>query len=318
MWGLSLLTEGAPEMALDTLFAQENTLLISAVSFWTCLGLVVIAPWVPRLCGRPQHLLAVQASHSRSTPRVGGIAIFGAFGASVLCAPPEISWPYLMFFLASSILFCVGLIEDLGFGVSPLRRLAAVCLASLTVIWLLGVWMPRLDIPGVDALMPISIVGIPVTLLVTAAVANGFNLIDGVNGLAAMTAGIAAVALSLIAGQADYTVMVALAAMLAAGILGFLLLNYPFGLIFLGDAGAYTLGFVLSWFGIAILLHAPEASPWAILLTVFWPLADTLLAIYRRSRRNVATMAPDRLHTRPHWGHGHSDFCRCHVICWTP
>ena len=156
-------------MALDTLFAQENTLLISAVSFWTCLGLVVIAPWVPRLCGRPQHLLAVQASHSRSTPRVGGIAIFGAFGASVLCAPPEISWPYLMFFLASSILFCVGLIEDLGFGVSPLRRLAAVCLASLTVIWLLGVWMPRLDIPGVDALMPISIVGIPVTLLVTAA-----------------------------------------------------------------------------------------------------------------------------------------------------
>jgi UDP-N-acetylmuramyl pentapeptide phosphotransferase/UDP-N-acetylglucosamine-1-phosphate transferase len=201
-----------------------------------------------------------------------------------------------MFFLASSILFCVGLIEDLGFGVSPLRRLAAVCLASLTAIWLLGVWMPRLDIPGVDALMPISIVGIPVTLLVTAAVANGFNLIDGVNGLAAMTAGIAAVALSLIAGQADYTVMVALAAMLAAGILGFLLLNYPFGLIFLGDAGAYTLGFVLSWFGIAILLNAPEASPWAILLTVFWPLADALLAIYRRSRRNVATMAADRLH----------------------
>ena len=283
-------------MALDTLFAQENTLLISAVSFWTCLGLVVIAPWVPRLCGRPQHLLAVQASHSRSTPRVGGIAIFGAFGASVLCAPPEISWRYLMFFLASSILFCVGLIEDLGFGVSPLRRLAAVCLASLTVIWLLGVWMPRLDIPGVDALMPISIVGIPVTLLVTAAVANGFNLIDGVNGLAAMTAGIAAVALCLIAGQADYTVMVAMTGMLAAGILGFLLLNYPFGLIFLGDAGAYTLGFVLSWFGIAILLNAPEASPWAILLTVFWPLADALLAIYRRSRRNVATMAADRLH----------------------
>lgn len=283
-------------MALDTLFAQENTLLISAVSFWFSLMLVVIAPWVPRLSGRPQQLVAVQASHSRPTPRVGGIAIFGAFGASVLCAPPEIQWSYLMFFLASSILFAAGLIEDLGFDVPPRRRLAATFLASMTAIWLLGVWMPRLDIPGLDALMPLSIVGIPVTLLMTAAVANGFNLIDGVNGLAAMTAGIAAVALCLIAGQADYTVMMALAGMLAAGILGFLLLNYPFGLIFLGDAGAYTLGFVLSWFGIAILLNAPEASPWAILLAVFWPLADALLAIYRRSRRNVATMAPDRLH----------------------
>ena len=283
-------------MALDLLTTDGRTLLISAVSFWLCLGLVVIAPWVPRLCGRPGHLSAVQASHSRPTPRVGGIAIFGAFGVSVLCAPAEVSWPYLMFFLASTILFVAGLIEDLGFGVAPRRRLAAVCLASLTVIWLLGVWLPRLDIPGLDALMPVWIVGIPVTLLMTAAVANGFNLIDGVNGLAAMTAGAAAVALGLIAGQADYLVMVALAGMLAAGILGFLLLNYPFGLIFLGDAGAYTLGFVLSWFGIAILLNVPEASPWAILLTVFWPLADTLLAILRRSRRNVAAMAADRLH----------------------
>ena len=283
-------------MALDPLFAHENTLLISAVAFWISLMLVVVAPWVPRLSGRPQQLVAVQASHSRPTPRVGGIAIFAAFGASVLCAPAEASWSCVMFFLASSILFAAGLIEDLGFDVPPRRRLAATCLASLTAIWLLGMWMPRLDIPGLDALMPLSIVGIPVTLLMTAAVANGFNLIDGVNGLAAMTAGIAAVALCLIAGQADYTVMVAMTGMLAAGILGFLLLNYPFGLIFLGDAGAYTLGFVLSWFGICILLKAPEVSPWAILLTVFWPLADTLLAIYRRSRRNVATMAPDRLH----------------------
>jgi UDP-N-acetylmuramyl pentapeptide phosphotransferase/UDP-N-acetylglucosamine-1-phosphate transferase len=90
--------------------------------------------------------------------------------------------------------------------------------------------------------------------------------------------------------------MMHLAMMVAASVLGFLLLNYPRGLIFLGDAGAYTLGFVLSWFGISILLNVPEASPWALLLTMFWPVADTLLAIYRRSRRGRDTMAPDRLH----------------------
>ena len=52
----------------------------------------------------------------------------------------------------------------------------------------------------------------------------------------------------------------------------------------------------MSWFGIAVLLNAPDVSPWAILLTLYWPVADTLLAIYRRSRRNADVSAPDRLH----------------------
>lgn len=90
--------------------------------------------------------------------------------------------------------------------------------------------------------------------------------------------------------------MVDISLLLAAAILGFLVLNYPFGLIFLGDAGAYTIGFILSWFGISILLQATNASPWAILLTVFWPLADTLLAIYRRLNTSTNAFAPDRLH----------------------
>jgi UDP-N-acetylmuramyl pentapeptide phosphotransferase/UDP-N-acetylglucosamine-1-phosphate transferase len=111
-----------------------------------------------------------------------------------------------------------------------------------------------------------------------------------------MTAIVAAVALSQIAASADYTIMVNLAMMMAAVIFGFFLLNYPLGLIFLGDAGAYTIGFVLSWFGISVLLNSPDVSPWAILLTVYWPIADTLLAIFRRSRSKSFVSAPDRLH----------------------
>lgn len=166
----------------------------------------------------------------------------------------------------------------------------------MTVVFLLGVWLPRTDIPWLDLLMPHWALGVPITLLVTVGMSNGFNLIDGVHGLAALTAFAAAIALGLISSQGGYVLMVELTAMLAAGIFGFFLVNYPLGLIFLGDAGAYTLGFVLSWFGIAVLLRVPEASPWAILLTMFWPVADTLLAIHRRSRRNASTTAPDRLH----------------------
>jgi UDP-GlcNAc:undecaprenyl-phosphate GlcNAc-1-phosphate transferase len=282
-----------PQTLVHFEWEEVSLFLVSAL---LCCVIVLVGPRFSWLYGRAQHLQAVQATHSRPTPRAGGIAIFGALALSVAFAPSEISQPYLMFVLATAIVFFVGLAEDLGFAVPPLKRLFAVCLASLTAIFVLGVWMPRADVPGLDALMSYWIVGVPITLLVTAGVANGFNLIDGVNGLASFTAMVAAVALGLIAEQADYAVMVHLSMMLTAAILGFLMLNYPYGLIFLGDAGAYTLGFVLSWFGISILLFAPDASPWAILLTVFWPVADTLLAIYRRTRRKVATMTPDRLH----------------------
>jgi UDP-N-acetylmuramyl pentapeptide phosphotransferase/UDP-N-acetylglucosamine-1-phosphate transferase len=269
---------------------------LTALSSTICALLIVLLLAAPRIGRHNVHLKAVQAAHNRPTPRIGGVAIFAAFCASYFLVPVSVADVYGRFVMACTILFTVGLMEDLGFGISPRTRLLAVVIASLAVILQLGVWLPRSDIPWLDVLMPHWPVGVPITLLVTAGMANGFNLIDGVNGLAALTALAAAVALGLISHQAGYTLMVSLTTMLAAGIFGFLVFNYPFGLIFLGDAGAYTLGFVLSWFGIAVLIRAPDASPWAILLTMFWPVADTLLAIYRRSRRNASRMAPDRLH----------------------
>ena len=258
--------------------------------------LVLVAPMVPRFFGDGRHTVARQAMHKRATPRVGGIAIFAALSVSSLFAPVLIADGYKQFVLAAGIIFFVGLLEDLGFGISAKVRLLAAATASLTAIVLLGVWLPRTGIPGLDALMAYGAVGVPITLLATAGVANAFNMIDGLNGLAAMAAIVASVALGLIAHKAGYTVMTHLTMMLAAGVLGFFVINYPLGLIFLGDAGAYTLGFVLSWFGISILLNAPDASPWAVLLTMFWPVADMMLAIYRRIRGKVMMLAPDRLH----------------------
>lgn len=275
---------------------QWREFVLAVLAFTICAAVVLLRSRFPRLSGRSDDLRAVQSMHTRLTPRVGGIAIFGALGLSVVFAPVSIYGPYANFVLATSLLFAVGLAEDLGFHMSPGRRMLAAMGASLLAIWLLGVWLPRTGIPGLDLLVAHWAVGIPLTLLVTAGIANGFNLIDGVNGLASMTAIVAALALSQIAELAGYATMVPLALMVAAGIFGFFLLNYPLGLIFLGDAGAYTIGFVLSWFGIAILLNAPDVSPWAILLTMYWPVADTLLAIYRRSRRERDVSAPDRLH----------------------
>lgn len=269
---------------------------LAGLSLNICALIVLFGEQFPRFNGRAIDLSSVQTSHTCLTPRVGGIAVFATLALGIAFAPADFGTSYGNLILAASVLFVVGLLEDLGIGISPKRRLLAGVVASLVAIVLLGAWLPRVDIPGLDLLLHHWAVGIPLTVLVTVGITNGFNLIDGVNGLAAVTAIAGAAALGMIAAAADYTSMVYLCMILAASVTGFFLLNFPFGMIFLGDAGAYTLGFILSWFGIFILLNVPEASPWAILLTLFWPVADTILAIYRRVRRTAPAMSPDRLH----------------------
>ena len=72
--------------------------------------------------------------------------------------------------------------------------------------------------------------------------------------------------------------------------------NFPFGKIFLGDGGAYTLGHLLVWASILLVNQAPEVSAFSILLIFFWPVADTGLAIWRRWKLGNPTDRPDRLH----------------------
>lgn len=258
--------------------------------------LIVLTKYIPRLAGRSGDLSAVQAAHASITPRVGGVAIFGAIMFMSAFVPDIVASNYAKFLPAVGIIFFVGLCEDLGFRVSPWGRLTGAIVASLFFIIASGVWMPRVDIPVLDGLMPYWFIGIPMTLFVTAGAANGFNLIDGVNGLAGFSAIACAIGLAFLGAYGGYPEMSHLAVMIAAAILGFLVMNYPFGLLFLGDAGAYTIGFVLSWFGISVILRAPEVSAWAVLLTLYWPVFDTLLAIFRRVSRRAPSFHPDRMH----------------------
>jgi UDP-GlcNAc:undecaprenyl-phosphate GlcNAc-1-phosphate transferase len=283
--------------------------LLAVVSYLGCLVLLWLARIFPRLAGRVDDANAVQATHIGLTPRIGGVAIFGALALSVPFAPPEMLQNYTEIIFATTILFLVGLREDLGYPVSPRNRLLTVVGVSLLVIVLIGEWLPRMGLPYVDTALQYWMFGIPFTLLITAGVANGFNLIDGVNGLASLTAVTSGMAIAAIAYQSDYISVAVLGLMMAAAVFGFFVVNFPFGLIFLGDAGAYTVGFVLSWFGIAILTNIPDASPWAILLVLFWPLADTLLAMFRRRGSTRGAMLPDRLHF-------HQLVMRTLEICW--
>ena len=78
--------------------------------------------------------------------------------------------------------------------------------------------------------------------------------------------------------------------------LGLFMLNYPQGRIFMGDAGAYTLGFLLAACLITLHHRHPEILPWAILLVIFWPIADMAHSIVRRRLGGKKPDRPDMVH----------------------
>ena len=240
---------------------------------------------------------AVQASHTKPTASFGGVAIVLALGTVVGLSQSAMSWHIsALLFVSALPVFGVGLAEDLGYLASPRKRLLAAAVSGVVFIALMGQWVPHTGIPGLDIAIQWSPFAMTFSLFLAVGISHAFNLIDGLNGLAGSTALGAALALAAIAHQAGLAEHRDVLLMIAAAILGFLVFNFPFGKIFLGDAGAYVVGHLLVWISVSILWNASNVTPLAMLLIFFWPVADTLLAISRRLSLRKPIAQPDRLH----------------------
>ena len=179
---------------------------------------------------------------------------------------------------------------------SPKLRLIASAVSSLLAIIVFKVWLSRVGVPVFDTLLIFVPFAIFFTIFAAVGVVNAFNLIDGLNGLSGYVTISIAACLSVVAfkvGELQFAIFLVL---VIAAVLGFLILNFPFGKIFLGDGGAYLMGHVLVWSAILLTNLVREISPFAILLIFFWPVADTGLAIWRRWKLGNPADRPDRLH----------------------
>ena len=240
---------------------------------------------------------AVQASHLNPTVRLGGLALVMALIVAAALSYSEDNWTTFVLLLVSATpVFVVGLAEDFGFLASPRRRLLAATVSGGVFIALIGQWVRHTGIPGLDIALHWSPFAVAFSLFLAVGISHAFNLIDGLNGLAGFTALAAALALATIADQSGLTEHRDILLTIAAAVTGFLIFNFPFGKIFLGDAGAYVIGHLLFWMSVSISWNAPDVSPFALLLIFFWPIADTLLAITRRLSLGKPIAQPDRLH----------------------
>ncbi len=241
-----------------------------------------------------------QKFHVRAVPRVGGLGILGGLLAAVgllYWVNPGALKIGALLLLCAIPAFAAGLIEDLTKGVSPLQRLLATAVSAALAFWLLGAQITRSDIPGLDPLLALTVGALVVTLVAVAGIANSVNIIDGFNGLASMCVVIMLAAIAYVAFQVDDTVVGTLALAGIGAVLGFFVWNFPAGLIFLGDGGAYFLGFYVAELSILLLARNPDVSPLFPLLVCIYPVFETLFSIYRRRFiRAVPPSMPDGIH----------------------
>ena len=241
---------------------------------------------------------AIQRIHLNETPRLGGFIFILSLTSFAIFSNTNESIQLLKIILISLIpIMVIGIKEDLFHNVEPAIRL----LTLLFVGWLFRAQftgpLPVLtDIPLISKLLLLQ-GGISIFYILSmTAVANGMNLIDGVNGLCAAVALSILSALLFLSYKTGDITMLSLIFSVILLIIPFMLINYPYGRIFLGDLGAYSLGLIVSMLTIILFGRHPEISPWGAVLIFIYPLTEVIFSLLRRMVKGVSIYHPDTAH----------------------
>ncbi len=245
--------------------------------------------------------------HSTPLPRLGGVAIFISFSLSLLVAAalalyiPHLhsAFSFRMFLTIlapASVVFMLGVYDDL-FTAGPYLKFAVQAVAA-AMLFAGGLRILNLPVLFGEHQLP-WFIALPLTILWVLAITNAFNLIDGLDGLAAGSALFSTLVAFVVALLNGQSLIIVMTIALAGAILGFLRYNFNPATIFLGDSGSLFIGFLLSALALAGAQKAPTIVAVAIPVVSFGlPILETSLSILRRliSGRPVFTADREHIH----------------------
>jgi UDP-GlcNAc:undecaprenyl-phosphate GlcNAc-1-phosphate transferase len=268
---------------------------------------ILIVPWLVALALTPATIRFAQRhdlldrpterkAHKAPVAMLGGVAVFGSMVIGLALLAPFVEPLRALAFgsgslgalaLGFGLMMALGLWDDL-YDMKPLHKLAGqIAIAALT--FALGFEVGAIELPfgfEVSDAAPISFI---VTVGWIVVVANAFNLIDGMDGLASGVSLITSLTVFLLANQYGATVPVIAALALSGTLAGFLRFNLPPARIFLGDAGALSIGYLTAVLALASYQKAPAAVVLIVpLLVLGLPLLDTVLAVVRRGLSHLS------------------------------
>jgi UDP-N-acetylmuramyl pentapeptide phosphotransferase/UDP-N-acetylglucosamine-1-phosphate transferase len=250
-----------------------------------------------------------QRFHAGHVPRLGGVAMLAAVSVGwfwMVIAQPYLGIPNGIVILPPDALaWCVaaciagfgGTAEDIWHKLTARWRLVFTIAAAAAGVWLLQLRVPSLGFAALDAWWNVTPwLGVAFAVFAIAGLPHAFNLIDGYNGLAGAVAMICCLAIAYVAMQVGDRQLAAIVLALAGATAGFLLWNYPRGLLFAGDGGAYLWGVVIAMASIQLVQRHPLVSPWFPMLLLAYPVLETGFSIYRKLVRGQSPSMADALH----------------------
>lgn len=269
--------------------------------------------------------------HTTPTPRLGGVGMYLGMLVALLAAanmPMTSTWvfqgtrtvPALL--IGSTLLLAIGIVDD-RWGVDALIKLAGQTLAA-SIMVLMGVQLTWISIPGLGIVSLEPNLAVSVSVFLIVGMINAVNFVDGLDGLAAGMVGIAASCFFIYAYRLQHgfdistiTPAATVAVVLMGMCLGFLCHNWSPARIFMGDSGSMLLGMMLAVITIlefgqidpdqlkfaagsqttatykAIPAFLPLVLPFC---AVALPVADTVMAVVRRTRAGRSPFSADAEH----------------------
>ena len=202
---------------------------------------------------------------------------------------------YFLFFYCTTI-FIIGFIEDLIKDIQPIIRL--LLLIIFTYIWLLqsNNIITNTNIDFIDNILEIKTLAIFFTLICIISSINAANMMDGANGLLTIFIIIICVILSFYAFNENEFKLLNFLFIIIGSLLGFLIFNWPKGIIFLGDGGSYFLGSLMSTLLIFSSNNLDHFSMLNALIIMSYPIWELLFTILRRLYSSSKITKPDKLH----------------------
>ncbi|MCH8567127.1 MAG: hypothetical protein LAT67_02630 [Balneolales bacterium] len=240
--------------------------------------------------------------HTTVMPRIGGLAIFLSSAISIIALfllfPETFSVVFENKQSASVLIFSFVALFALGFR-DDLKPLSpeikfGVQLLLATLIYFAGFKISNITNPLGSGILDVGILDFPLTIIWIIGITNAFNLIDGLDGLAAGVAVIASFSIFIVSAMSGQVVSAILALTLAGSLIGFLRYNFNPAKIFLGDSGSLLIGFSLAL--LSIQSTAKISTGFALLfpiLVLLLPITDTLVSMARRLLGSYLERNPD-------------------------
>jgi UDP-GlcNAc:undecaprenyl-phosphate/decaprenyl-phosphate GlcNAc-1-phosphate transferase len=277
----------------------ENLLVCALAGFAVSFGVISA---ILRIRRRRQTSRSVDFHHASGSdnvavPRYGGLGLAAAFLALLfllsLLFGSQFGAAQWTIGGTALAMFALGFCDDLRALGAKKKLFGQLLIASAAYFW--GLDIHEFKIPLADRIIDLGLFSWPITVLWLVAMTNLINLIDGVDGLAGGITLMLMLLLSVIGGGTELVPL--LAAGMAGALIGFLRYNFPPAKIYLGDGGAYFLGFLIG----GLTIHSSQkgtvvAALIAPLFVLALPIMDTSLAILRRGLNGLPLFRADRRH----------------------